>query len=72
MKKRRIIDLTLKERAKLAREAGLKAIKETLDAGFPVTGAEGDNIVRTYPDGRKEVIGKIRRHTPIDPKGYQE
>ena len=51
---KRAVDLTLEELAKLAAQAGAKAIKDTLAAGLPVTGTSDDypGISTLYPDGR--------------------
>jgi hypothetical protein len=39
--------------------AGKFAIREAFEAGLPVTGVDKErNIVKTWPDGHKEIIGK--------------
>jgi hypothetical protein len=59
LKGKRVVDLTRAERAVLAAEAGRRAVAQTKAAGLPVTGKENGQIVRTYPDGRKEILQKI-------------
>jgi hypothetical protein len=44
----------------MCNEAGLFAIKEAKDKGLPITYAENNEIIKEYPDGRKEVLGKIK------------
>ena len=50
----------------MCREAGLFAIKEAKDRGLPITYAENDEIIKEYPDGRKEVLGKIKPKVKVD------
>lgn len=54
--KKRVIDLTAEELDKFAREAWSAAAEAALKQGASVVGREGDQIVKTYPDGRKEVL----------------
>jgi hypothetical protein len=54
--KKRVIDLTAEELDRLAGEAWSKAAEEALAKGAAVVGREGDQIVKTYPDGRVEVL----------------
>ena len=53
---------------KKAAEAVSKAIEENLEDGFPVVYLEGKTILKEYPDGRKEEIGRVsggaRREPP--------
>ncbi len=67
MKKRRIDDLSLEERAALASEAGRDAVRGTLAAGLPVVGTRNGKIIRTYPDGREEVIKELPHKKSCSP-----
>ena len=53
---KRGIDLTVEELDRLAAEAWCNAATDALKRGAPVTGREGDHIVKTYPNGRKEIL----------------
>jgi hypothetical protein len=55
--KKRVVDLTPEELDRLAGDAWFEASRAALRAGAPVVGREGDKIIRTYPDNRKEVLG---------------
>jgi len=37
-----------------------KEAQKSLDKGFPVVGTEGINIIKYFPDGHKEIIGKVK------------
>jgi len=41
-------------------EAGLFAVKEAKDRRLPIAYVENDEIVKEYPDGKKEILGKIK------------
>ena len=56
MKKRRVVDLTMEERATLAAAAGRAAVEKSKAMGLPITGLRGNKIVKTYPDGREEIL----------------
>jgi acetylornithine/succinyldiaminopimelate/putrescine aminotransferase len=60
MKKRRITDLSMEERATLFAQAGREAVERALKAGLPVTGTKDGKIVKRYPDGREEVLKDLR------------
>jgi hypothetical protein len=51
--------VTLAETGKLA-EAGAAAVRATKAAGLPVTFLEGNNVIREYPDGRREVVRRLK------------
>jgi hypothetical protein len=57
---KRVTDLTADELEKLAAEAWFEASEATLKSGVPVTGREGSKIVKTYPDGRAEVLAAAK------------
>jgi hypothetical protein len=63
---KRVIDLTAEELDKLAGEAWSNAARDALAKGVAVTGREGDRIVKTYPDGRVEVL---KEAAPLVAKG---
>ena len=48
---------TQEERQRLFSQAGDIAIREAKIALLPLTYAEGEQIIKEWPDGRKEVIG---------------
>src|SRR6266478_1829712 len=52
----RIVALALSE--KLAK-AGRQEIETQLNLGIPVTYQEGDEVIKHYPDGRKEILETI-------------
>lgn len=58
--KKRVVDLTVDELEALASEAWNAAAADALAKGAPVVGREGDQIVKTYPDGRVEVLKQAK------------
>ena len=50
---------TQEERQRLFSQAGDIAIREAKLAGLPLTGVVGQQIIKEWPDGRKEVIGTV-------------
>lgn len=58
--KKRVVDLTAEELDRLAGEAWTAAAEDALARGAPVVGREGDQIVKTYPDGRVEVLKQAK------------
>jgi hypothetical protein len=44
---------------KLAKEASIDAIKDTLSHGIPVVTLRDKSIVKIYPDGKIETISKL-------------
>jgi hypothetical protein len=63
---KRVVDLTAEELDRLAAEAWFEASSAALRAGVPVVGREGSKIVRTYPDGRQEVLGDATPLMKVD------
>ena len=63
---KRIADLTAEELDRLAGEAWFEASSAALKAGAPVVGRQGSKIVKTYPDGRQEILGDATPLTKID------
>jgi hypothetical protein len=61
MKKRHVADLSIAELAALGAEAGREAVDRARKAGLPITGTKDGQIVRTYPDGRQEVLKDLRK-----------
>jgi len=51
-------------------DAGLHAIHETLAAGLPVTHLEKNQIVKEWPDGRREILGELPPVVPLKRKKY--
>lgn len=56
MKKRNITELSMEERATLFAAAGRAAVEKSKALGLPTTGLRDGKIIRTYPDGREEVL----------------
>jgi len=54
----------------MCREAGLFAIKEAKDKGLPITYVENDEIIKEYPDGKTEVLGKIKPKVKVSKSVY--
>lgn len=61
MTTRHIVDLTMDERATLAAADGRDAVAKSKAMGLPITGMRGNKIVKTYPDGREEVLKILDR-----------
>ncbi len=53
---KRISELMDKEFEHLAGEAWMEASMAALQAGVPIVGREGSDLVKVYPDGRVEVL----------------
>lgn len=54
--KKKITDISMEERAALIAAAGRAAVESAKKKGIPVTGREGNQIVKLYPDGQRTVI----------------
>ena len=52
-------DMPHDERQRIFSKAGEEAVENAFAAGVPVCGAEGDRILKYYPDGTKKEIGKL-------------
>jgi len=63
---KRVTDLTAEELDRLAGDAWFEASSAALRAGVPVVGREGSKIVKSYPDGRKEVLGAATPLVKVD------
>jgi hypothetical protein len=50
---------------------GTRVVKNQLQAGIPVTYLRRTRIVREYPDGRIEVIGRVKKSTFKIPSGVE-
>lgn len=48
-----------KEKQKLFSQAGMIAVRTAKNNNLPITYAAGNEVIREYPDGRKEVITVI-------------
>ena len=44
----------------IASKASKKAVSDTHKNGLPVTIMEGNEIIKLYPNGKKEVIRRVR------------
>jgi len=66
---KRVIDLTADELEKLAGEAWFAASEAALKSGAAVVGRQGSKIVKTYPDGRVEILGEAK---PLVEAGSEE
>ena len=60
---KRAVDLTAEELDKHAREAWSREAKASLEKGLPVTFAEDGQVVRVWPDGRREIVKAIAART---------
>ena len=58
--KKRITDLTAQELEAAASTAWFEASEAALKKGATVVGREGSKIVKTYPNGRVEVLGDAK------------
>jgi hypothetical protein len=54
----------------MCKEAGLFAVKEAKDRGLPFTYVENNEIIKEYPDGKIEVLGKIKPKVKLTKKIY--
>ena len=66
MKKRRITDLSMEERAALFAQAGREAVDRSRKAGLPITGVKDGRIVKIHSNGREEVLKDL--HQTIEPE----
>lgn len=57
---KRITDLISKELDQLSGDAWFEASSAALRAGVPVVGREGSKVIKTHPEGHKEVLGEAR------------
>lgn len=48
-----------KEKQKLFSQAGMIAVRAARNNNLPITYAAGNEVIREYPDGRKEVLTVI-------------
>jgi hypothetical protein len=64
MKKRRITEVPIEELAMLAAQAGREAVEKSRRLGLPLTGTKDGKIVKTYPDGREEVLKVLDKPKP--------
>ena len=48
-----------KEKQKLFSQAGMIAVRSARNNNLPITYAAGNEVIREYPDGRKEVLTVI-------------
>ena len=69
---KRVIDLTAEELDRLAGDAWFEASKAALQAGAPVVGRDGSKIVKTYPDGRREILGEATDLVELDPAASEK
>ncbi|MCF8243606.1 MAG: hypothetical protein K9J37_08885 [Saprospiraceae bacterium] len=47
-------------------ETGRRAIAEAKALGLPVTFVENDQIIKEFPDGRREVLGNVPPSTKVE------
>lgn len=45
--------------------AGTIAVREAESMGLPVTGVDGIQIVKQYPDGHREILGTVAPDIPV-------
>jgi hypothetical protein len=46
--------------------AGLFAVREAQQAGLPITYVLEDSIIKEYPDGTKEYLGKVAPRITVE------
>ena len=46
---------------KCIEKRGKMAYRKTLNSGIPATSLIGNKIYKTYPDGRREVLGEVKQ-----------
>lgn len=56
------------ERQALFSMAGTIAVREAENMGLPVTGVEGTQIIKQYPDGHREILGTVPPDIPVTTK----
>lgn len=61
---KRVVDLTVEDLDKFARDAWSAAAKEALARGLPVTGSRDGRRLRYHPDGRVEDLGPVSAEMP--------
>ena len=63
---KRVVDLTFEELSELASQAGAEAVRASLAAGVPVTGAVDGypGISTIYPDGTVEPFDPVHNPRP--------
>jgi hypothetical protein len=77
MKKKRIVDADPDEIDRMAAAAWRGAAEDALSRGAPVFGRRGKRLIRSFPDGRRDVVAdaelpddqKILRKVPAG--GYR-
>lgn len=52
---------TRKERQVLFSAAGDHEVKIARNASLPITYASGTDVIKEYPDGRKQIIGHVAK-----------
>jgi hypothetical protein len=63
-----LVDLAMT--GKLAK-AGRRAVAAQKDRGLPVTFKRGQQVIKVYPDGRREVLATLERPSYTLPKGVR-
>lgn len=53
-----------KDRQALFSAAGTIEVRKAENMGLPITGVEGTQIVKRYPDGHREVLGTVPPDIP--------
>ena len=59
-----------KARQKLFSQAGLIAVRAAQNAGFPITYAENDSVIKEYSDGRKEFLDTVASNRILSIKKF--
>lgn len=60
----------LAARQRMFSASGLLAVAKAKKRGLPITYAKGEQIIREYADGRKEVIGSVAPDVKIACKTF--
>jgi hypothetical protein len=69
---KRAVDLTAEELDRIAGDAWFEASRAALRAGAPVVGREGTQIVKTHPDGRREILAAAPPLLQVDPNAQDD
>ena len=55
----------IKALKRISKETGRRAVAEAKALGLPITFVENDLIIKEFPDGRREILGKVAPSTTV-------
>jgi hypothetical protein len=70
--KKKITDVSMVEIDAVIAAAGRAAVESALKKGIPVTGREGNQIVKLYPNGQRTVIKTLNQNQNQNQNQEQE